>query len=124
MSISRILLIFLIISISGMDHDEQRAMLQILWTTQEAENHRVHNLLFRRRQQDQQPTLILESDDSSLNSDDSSTESSVSSSSDDSRDEFIREPPNKKSRKGMRFRKRRLLSLYRTQTGKCQNSSM
>ena len=120
MSISRILLIFLIISISGMDHDEQRAMLQILWTTQEAENHRVQNLLFPRRQQDQQPTLILESDDSSSNSDDPSTDSSVSSSStNDSADEFMREPPNKKSRKGMRFRKRRLLSLYRTQTGNC-----
>ena len=101
-----------------MDHDEQRAMLRLLWDTQQAENDRVRNILFPGRSVPaQQPPLILESDNSNSNSDDSSTNSSASSST-NSGDDFIREPPNKKSRKGMRFRKRRLLSLYRTQTGK------
>ena len=103
-----------------MEHDEQRAMLHILWDTQDAENVRVRNLLFPERSQtvpNQQPPLVPESDDMSSSDSETSSNSSVSASANDSADEFIREPPNKKSRKGMRFRKRRILSLYRTQTG-------
>ena len=96
------------------------ASLRILWATQEAENNRVRNLLFPTISQPvsrQQPPLVPESDDMSSSDSETSSNSSVSASANDSADEFIREPPNKKSRKGMRFRKRRILSLYRTQTG-------
>ena len=111
-------------------HNQRRAMLQVLWETQEAENQRVQSLLFPGSGLPTPPPApksdinsILASEDSTSSSDSSSTDSSSStsaedSSSEDSRDEFLREPPNKRSRYGMRFRKRRLLSLYRTQTGK------
>ena len=106
-------------------HNQRRAMLQVLWETQEAENQRVQSLLFPGSGLPTPPPApksdidsILASEDSTSSSDSSSSTSAEDSSSEDSRDEFLREPPNKRSRKGMRFRKRRLLSLYRTQTGK------
>ena len=59
-----------------------------------------------------------ESSDSSTSSSTTSSDSSSTNADSpmDSGDEFLQEPPSKKSRKGMRFRKRRILEKYRTQT--------
>ena len=102
---------------------QSNAMLKLLWATQEAENQRVRNLLFPEPGLPTPPGAVpglpqlTDSVLDSTMSSSSSNSSASTSSSEDSADEFMREPPTR-SKEGMRFRKRRLLSLYRTQTGK------
>ena len=118
-------------------------MLRTLWDASQAQNRISMPLLFQASPPDQDsgPQTSNESSSSSSSSDgsssdgsssdtsnssDSSTSSTTSSNSSsrngdssmDSGDEYIQEPPNKKSRKGMRFRKRRILEKYNTQTAK------